>query len=179
MNGRMAHVSRLAFEPPPQIVKDCSTPAQDPVLSISATAREQLFHHSRENVLPTEVEILKTKANIAVERSAIELLKQRISELQQEVEIRELNLEHYRTIISPIRRIPNETLGGIFQDAVDDAAKLDENIHHAVGSFATTQYPLVESRCALKSLNNDASKCKEKYLALSSVDCPISWLFLV
>ncbi|KAJ7591897.1 hypothetical protein C8J56DRAFT_1131207 [Mycena floridula] len=97
------------------------SPAQDPVLSISATAREQLFHHSRENVLPTEVEILETKANITVERSAIKLLKQRISDLQQEVEIRELNLEHYRTIISPIRRIPNEILGGIFQDAVDDA----------------------------------------------------------
>ncbi|KAJ7591948.1 hypothetical protein C8J56DRAFT_754660, partial [Mycena floridula] len=73
------------------------------------------------NVLPTEVEILETKANITVERSAIKLLKQRISDLQQEVEIRELNLEHYRTIISPIRRIPNEILGGIFQDAVDDA----------------------------------------------------------
>ncbi|KAJ7591952.1 hypothetical protein C8J56DRAFT_1046312 [Mycena floridula] len=131
MYGRMAHVSRLAFEPPPQIVKDCSMsmgcikcgflPAQDPVLSISATAREQLFHHSRENVLPTEVEILETKANITVERSAIKLLKQRISELQQEVEIRELNLEHYRTIIPPIQRIPNEILGSIFQDAVDDA----------------------------------------------------------
>ncbi|KAJ7591884.1 hypothetical protein C8J56DRAFT_886629 [Mycena floridula] len=50
-------------------------------------------------------------------------------------------------------------------------AKLDDNIHHAVSSFATTQYVL-KSHCALKSLINNASKCKEKYLALSSVPWP-------
>ncbi|KAJ7591841.1 hypothetical protein C8J56DRAFT_1131099 [Mycena floridula] len=107
-------LSRTALQMSMGCIKCSFSSAQDPVLSISATAREQLFHHSWENVLPTEVEILETKANITVERSAIKLLKQRIS-------IRELNLEHYRTIISPIRRIPNEILGGIFQYAVDDA----------------------------------------------------------
>ncbi|KAJ7591936.1 hypothetical protein C8J56DRAFT_886677 [Mycena floridula] len=55
------------------------------------------------------------------------------------------------------------------RSAVDTFASVCHGGHHAVGSLANTQYPLVESRCALKLLTNDASKRKEKYLALSSV----------
>ncbi|KAJ7592008.1 hypothetical protein C8J56DRAFT_1024267 [Mycena floridula] len=96
-------------------------PVARTVSPVTTAARERILHASRENVLLSEVEILETKAKINVERSAIELLKQRIRELEREVEVREWNLQHYRSIVSPVRRIPNEILGDMFQLVVDDA----------------------------------------------------------